>query len=122
MKQHANEIVLSASDLVGHLNCGHLTELDFQVATGALAKPKRWDPVLEILRERGYEFNAKQVIDPLAAPAISFQKKLETSTKTGSPTGILFQQMLTALEEHQVFKRIADGCLTSRIPNDDGST
>lgn len=38
MKMHPNEIVLSASDLVGHLNCGHLTELDLQVATGALGR------------------------------------------------------------------------------------
>lgn len=43
MKQHANEIVLSAPDLVGHLNCGHLTELDLQFATGALAEPMRWE-------------------------------------------------------------------------------
>jgi len=41
MKQHLDKIVLSASDFVGHLNCSHLTELDLQVATGALAKPKR---------------------------------------------------------------------------------
>ncbi|HLP66662.1 MAG TPA: TM0106 family RecB-like putative nuclease [Rhizobium sp.] len=53
MKKHVGQIVLSASDLVGHLNCGHLTELDLQVAEGALAKPKHWDPLLEVLRERG---------------------------------------------------------------------
>jgi uncharacterized protein len=44
---------LSATDLVGHLNCGHLTNLDVEVANGALAKPKVWDPLLEILWERG---------------------------------------------------------------------
>jgi predicted RecB family nuclease len=44
---------LSASDLVGYLNCHHLTHLDVQVATGALAKPKVWDPSLEVLWERG---------------------------------------------------------------------
>ena len=53
MKKHLDKIVLSASDLVGHLNCAHLTELDLQVAEGALAKPKHCDPLLEILRERG---------------------------------------------------------------------
>ncbi|QJF51101.1 TM0106 family RecB-like putative nuclease [Roseobacter ponti] len=53
MRKHVDQIVLSASDLVGYLNCGHLTELDLQVAEGALAKPKHWDPLLEILRERG---------------------------------------------------------------------
>ncbi len=44
---------LSATDLVGHLNCRHLTNLDVEVANGALAKPKGWDPLLEILWERG---------------------------------------------------------------------
>ena len=70
MKQHANEIVLSASDLVGHLNCGHLTQLDFQVATGVSAKPKRWDPVLEILRERG-DRHEKAFIEHLKDQGIS---------------------------------------------------
>jgi hypothetical protein len=32
-----NAIQLSASDLVGHLNCRNLTELDLAVAKGALA-------------------------------------------------------------------------------------
>ncbi|MBL8267668.1 TM0106 family RecB-like putative nuclease [Steroidobacter sp.] len=46
-------IQLSASDLVGYLSCHHLTHLDWQVATGALPKPKVWDPSLEVLWERG---------------------------------------------------------------------
>ena len=33
-------VQLSASDLVGHLNCRNLTELDLAVAKGALAKPR----------------------------------------------------------------------------------
>ena len=44
---------LSASDLVGHLNCHYLTKLDLAVARGELDKPLRWDPVLEVLVERG---------------------------------------------------------------------
>ena len=52
--QKTNEsILLSASDLIGHLNCGHLTDLDVAVAMGTLAKPKVWDPLLEVLWERG---------------------------------------------------------------------
>ncbi len=43
---------LSAGDLVGYLNCRHLTALDRAVAEGARAGPKVWDPLLEILRER----------------------------------------------------------------------
>ena len=53
MKKINETIQLSATDLVGHLNCGHLTALDVQVATGALKKPENYDPLLEILRERG---------------------------------------------------------------------
>lgn len=44
---------LSATDLVGYLNCRHLTNLDIEVANGTLEKPKVWDPLLEILWERG---------------------------------------------------------------------
>jgi hypothetical protein len=45
---------LSASDLVGHLNCRNLTELHLAVAKGNLAKPKSWaNPLLDVLRERG---------------------------------------------------------------------
>jgi len=43
----------SSGDLVGHLNCRYLTELDLKVANGKLEKPKVWDPVLEALAERG---------------------------------------------------------------------
>ena len=43
----------SATDLAGHLSCNHLTQLDAEVARGARAKPKSWDPLLEILRKRG---------------------------------------------------------------------
>jgi hypothetical protein len=46
-------IHLSASDLVGHLNCRYLTSLDLSVARGELEKPTLWDPVLEVLAERG---------------------------------------------------------------------
>ena len=47
------DVHLSASDLVGHLNCRYLTALDLAVARGKLKKPHVWDPVLEVLAERG---------------------------------------------------------------------
>ena len=53
MRKLEDHVQLSASDLVNHLYCQHLTELDLKVAEGALAKPHHWDPLLEILRERG---------------------------------------------------------------------
>jgi hypothetical protein len=49
-----DEVVqLSASDLVAHLNCRYLTSLDLAVAKGERPKPSVWDPVLEVLAERG---------------------------------------------------------------------
>jgi uncharacterized protein len=53
MLKIAQTFQLSASDLVGHLNCRNLTELDLAVAKGILAKPKVWNPLLDVLRERG---------------------------------------------------------------------
>src|SRR5205085_11642682 len=61
MLRIGSELQLSASDLVGHLNCGHLTALDRQVAEGALEKPKIWDPLLEILQQRGAAHEAAYV-------------------------------------------------------------
>lgn len=54
MNKENGTIYLSASDLVGHLNCDHLSKLDLQVVTGALKKPEYYDPLLQILRERGF--------------------------------------------------------------------
>ena len=53
MKKSGLSYQLSATDLVGHLNCHHLTELDRLVADGLLPKPRVWDPLLQLLAERG---------------------------------------------------------------------
>jgi len=53
MHKVGDTIQLSASDLVGHLNCRYLTALDLDVAGGRLTKPDAWDPALELLVERG---------------------------------------------------------------------
>ncbi len=53
MQKVDEAIILSAHDLVGNLYCAHLTNVDLQVAQGTLAKPAQWDPLLDILRERG---------------------------------------------------------------------
>lgn len=53
MQFRDGSLLLSASDLVGHLNCRHLTGLDIEVAHGTLPKLAFWDPLLQILRERG---------------------------------------------------------------------
>jgi len=40
MQKIGTTLNLSAGDLVGHLNCRYLTDLDLKVANGALEKPK----------------------------------------------------------------------------------
>jgi len=47
--------VYSATDLVGFLECEHLTTLDRVALTGAIRPPDRVDEELDVLRERGEE-------------------------------------------------------------------
>ena len=66
MKRIEGSLELSATDLVGYLNCRHLSELDRAVAEGALLKPKvRDDLLLQILWERGlvHEQNYVEQLD-----------------------------------------------------------
>jgi predicted RecB family nuclease len=54
-------IELSATDLIGHLSCRHLTQLDLAVARGTLPAPKVWDPQLQLLWERGLAHERRYV-------------------------------------------------------------
>jgi uncharacterized protein len=53
MLKVGDDIELSASDLIGHLNCGYLSDLDLAAASTRLEKLKLSDPFLKLLRERG---------------------------------------------------------------------
>jgi predicted RecB family nuclease len=64
MRKDGETVHLTASDLVGHLNCRYLTALDLSTARGEIAKPSVWDPVLEVLAERGAQ-HEKAYIDHL---------------------------------------------------------
>jgi predicted RecB family nuclease len=64
------DIRFSASDLVGHLDCHHLTALGAAVARGAATKPKIWDPVLETLAERG-RAHERQYLEKLKESGLS---------------------------------------------------
>ena len=61
MKKNGQFLEFSATDLVGYLNCQYLSGLDRAVAEGTLEKPKVWDPLLEILWERGSIHESKYV-------------------------------------------------------------
>jgi uncharacterized protein len=51
MEKWGDGYALSASDLVGILNCEYLTDLDRAVADGVRPKPASWNPALEALRQ-----------------------------------------------------------------------
>jgi hypothetical protein len=70
MQHVGGALHLSASDLIGHLNCRYLTALDLAVANGALAGPNVWDPVLEVLAERG-ALHEKGYVEHLKADGLS---------------------------------------------------
>ncbi len=70
MQRLGDSVVLSATDLVGHLHCGHLIGLDMAVANGTLAKPHVWDPLLELLWERGAR-HEREYVEYLKAKGFS---------------------------------------------------
>ncbi|CAN5712228.1 TM0106 family RecB-like putative nuclease [soil metagenome] len=54
MHRREGKLIVSATDLVGFLACGHLTLLERAAVAGKVARPDRKDdPTLELLRRRG---------------------------------------------------------------------
>lgn len=54
-------LVLSPTDLVGHLACAHLTQLELRAARGELVRPDRVDPELDIIRKAGLEHETEHL-------------------------------------------------------------
>ena len=55
MQRVDGRLLCSATDLVGHLECRHLTELERAAAFGWRERPVRDDPVLDRIAQRGIE-------------------------------------------------------------------
>jgi uncharacterized protein len=70
MHKVGDKFRFSASDLVGHLDCHHLTALDAAVARGSLSKPQIWDPVLQTLVERGMA-HEREYVETLKKSGVS---------------------------------------------------
>jgi predicted RecB family nuclease len=105
MQRTRGGIQLSASDLVGHLNCRHLTSLDLAVANGELSKPGFWDPLLEALRERGARHEQAYVdrlrtagLEIVSIEAKTLESDAVAATKAAmqSGTSIILQGALVA--------------------------
>ncbi|MEX2548170.1 MAG: hypothetical protein WD830_10340, partial [Chloroflexota bacterium] len=65
------KLIVSATDLVGFLECGHLTELERAAARGLVPRPNRKDPEVELLRRRGFEHELRYIREKLAGKRIT---------------------------------------------------
>ena len=63
MRKSHNQIIFSASDLSNHIHCKHLTNLNYDVVQGLKEKPISDNRVLDVLRERGIDFENSFLID-----------------------------------------------------------
>jgi len=63
MQSIDGQLVYSATDLVGFLECRHLANLDRAAAEGHLKKPLRDDPVLDRIAKRGIEHEQRFLKD-----------------------------------------------------------
>jgi predicted RecB family nuclease len=92
MQQIGPHLRFSASDLVGHLDCHHLTALDAAVARGTAKKPKIWDPVLDTLVERG-RAHERQYVESLKQSGLSV-----VEIEGGGVTSAQVDQTLAAMQ------------------------
>lgn len=95
MKTVGASLEFSATDLVGHLSCHHLTVLDRSVAEGTLPKPKVWDPLLQILAERGADHERGYVehltsagLDPVRIDGIEVTATALAETRAAMQRGV----------------------------------
>lgn len=70
MKNTDDGLLYSATDLVGYLNCQALTAFEVNVAEGNQSAPEIWNPLLEVLWERGAE-HERQYVEHLKSSGLS---------------------------------------------------
>jgi len=78
------QLVVSPSDLTGYLACQHLTQQELAVTRGALVRPQRSDPALEVVTRRGLEHESRY-LEQLRAASLSVA---EINTEASSLTGL----------------------------------
>ena len=62
-------LLYSATDLVGFLECGHLTSLERAAVSGHLERPVREDPVLDRITQRG-QLHEERFLEALEADGV----------------------------------------------------
>jgi uncharacterized protein len=75
-------LIFSATDLVGHLACEHLTQLERKAAHGQIARPSRSDPELDLLTRRG-KLHERRYLESLRAASLQITEiKADRSSAT----------------------------------------
>ncbi len=122
MKKVGASFEFSATDLVGHLNCHHLSGLDRAVAEGALPKPKVWDPLLQILSERGtaheqsyLEHLTNAGLDVLRINGIDVTREAASETRAAMQRGV--PVIAQAALSHQGWNGRADILRRVEVPS-----
>ena len=70
MQNVSGQIVYSATDLVGFLECEHLASLEHAAVAGHLVRPLRADPVLDRIAQRG-ELHEARFLESLRAEGVT---------------------------------------------------
>ena len=125
MKKSGQSLEFSATDLVGYLNCQHLSGLDRAVAEGTLEKPKVWDPLLEILWERGSIHERKYVehltktgLEIVAIDGVDVTDDAVAQTLTAMKSGA--QAIVQGALSHEAWSGRADILRRVKLPSDFG--
>ena len=93
MKNSDSYKIYSATDLVGYLNCQALTAFDLSVVEGKSEAPQVWNPMLEVLWERGAE-HERQYVKHLMNSGLTVREIAGTGVDAVS-----VEETLTAMKE-----------------------
>jgi predicted RecB family nuclease len=91
-------LVVSATDLVGYLECDHLVTLELARTRGEVDKPFRDDPELELIRKRGYD-HERRYIEMLTADGRSVREMTQRDLRTPDELRAAEAETLAAMRE-----------------------
>jgi predicted RecB family nuclease len=94
MKSETNSMRLAASDLSNHLDCRHLTTLEYSRVLGRIKAPEWTNPDTEVLRQLGIE-HERRYLEHLAARGLKIEQ-LKRQDETGETA---FERTLQAMRQ-----------------------
>lgn len=136
VEQTDERMIVSATDLVNHLECGHLSVLDLYAASQpGLRKPRLDDPAADVLRKRGDEHERRHLASLMATfevieiPAPGGQDRVsslragEANTFAAMQAGadVIFQATFLDEREDVLWRGHADFLRKSATPSRLGS-